>query len=77
MTSGECFENKWFYMKYRVKYLKCGNIFDPWVLCLDSDYVVFSIFNSIHAWNEMGEFKDLKTDNSESTRGLPLLIKKA
>jgi len=25
----------------------------------------------------MGEFKDLKTDNSESTRGLSLLIKKA
>jgi hypothetical protein len=23
MTSGECFENKWFYMKYLGKYLHC------------------------------------------------------
>ena len=32
MTSGECFENKWFYMKYIGKYLECGNTFDPWVV---------------------------------------------
>jgi hypothetical protein len=29
MTSGECFENKWFYMKYIGKFLE--NTFDPWV----------------------------------------------
>ena len=31
MTSGECFGNKWFYMKYIVKYLSVGNTFDPWM----------------------------------------------
>ena len=44
---------------------------------LGSDGVVFSVFNFIHAWNEMWEFKNLTTDNSASTRFLCLLIKKA
>jgi len=27
----ECFENKWFYTKYKGKYLSAGKTFDLWI----------------------------------------------
>ena len=46
MTSGECFENKWFYMKYIGKYLSAEILLTREYMC------VHKVVNKLHVLKE-------------------------